>query len=122
METICSKCVHGKLTEVKVVLFYVVSECHRSGSAFKHSEALYSFLHSSSPNLYSSSVPQKDLVKRFCSGDYTSCCRKSRADLLCDETMLLFAEICDTTSINVDLKLVKSYWREGINRFFPECS
>lgn len=77
----------------KLRWFYVVVECHRSGSAFKHSEALYSFLPSSSPNLYSSSVPQKYLVKRFCSGDYMSCCRKSRAHLLCDETMLLFADM-----------------------------
>jgi len=122
METISSKCVHGKLKEVKVVLFYVVSECHRAGEAFEHSEALYSFLPSSSPNLYLSSVPQKDLVKRFCLGHYTSCCRKSRADLLCDEIVLLFAEICDTASVKADLKLVKSYQREGINRFFPECS
>lgn len=42
-----------------------------------------------------------------------SSCGKSRADVPCDETML-FAEICDTTSIKVDLKLVRSFHREGI--------
>lgn len=50
-----------------------------------------------------------------------SCCRQTRADLLCDETLLLFSEISDTTSIKVDLKLVKSPQREGMNRFSPEC-
>lgn len=48
-----------------------------------------------------------------------SCCMKSRADLLCDETMLLFAEICDAASIKVDMKLVRSFQRGGINRLVP---
>lgn len=59
-EVVYANCLqHGKL-EVKVV-----SECHRSGSACKCSKALYSLPLCSSPNLCSSSVPQKDLVKRF---------------------------------------------------------
>lgn len=100
-----------------MALFLNVTELDQLINIQKFSAASFFIV----PQICIQCVSQKDLVKRFCSGNYMSC-RRSGAALLCDEAVLLCAEIRNTANMKVDLKLVKSYWSRAISSSSPACS